>query len=210
MPSPQNDAPYMRPNTASNNLSSSRAAAFRAAISRLGTPMMVRVLSVHNEGVAITGTVDVQPLVNQQDKLGREYQRAPVYGVPYLRIQGGTSAIIVDPQAGDIGFIIISGRDHTHVVTNRDAAPPASFRQFSMQDCVYVGGFINGAPSQYIQATADGWRIVTPGSVSIEAAQITADCDIVTSGDVKAGGISLKNHTHGGIQPGGGTTGKPQ
>jgi len=33
---------------------------------------------------------------------------------------------------------------------------------------------------------------------------------IITSGDVIADGISLKNHTHGGVQPGSGSTGVPQ
>ena len=34
--------------------------------------------------------------------------------------------------------------------------------------------------------------------------------DLSTSGDVVSGGISLKNHVHGGVQPGGGNTGGPQ
>lgn len=34
--------------------------------------------------------------------------------------------------------------------------------------------------------------------------------DVNASDDVKAGNISLKSHTHGGVQPGGGTTGQPQ
>jgi phage baseplate assembly protein gpV len=32
----------------------------------------------------------------------------------------------------------------------------------------------------------------------------------VTGGDVVADGISLKTHTHGGVQPGSGSTGAPQ
>ena len=34
--------------------------------------------------------------------------------------------------------------------------------------------------------------------------------DLRTTGDVQAGAISLQTHVHGGIQPGGGTTGAPQ
>ncbi|MDF7677956.1 hypothetical protein PT277_04495 [Acetobacteraceae bacterium ESL0709] len=64
-----------------------------------------------------------------------------------------------------------------------------------MQDCVYVGGFLNNGTNQYIQATDAGWRIVTPGTVEIQASDINANCDFKTSGDVIAGGISLKGHT---------------
>ena len=73
-----------------------------------------------------------------------------------------------------------------------------------------MGGFLNNGPDQFIQATDQGWRIVTPGTVSIEASKITANCDFETSGDVKAGGVSLRQHTHGGVQAGGNETGAPQ
>jgi len=52
--------------------------------------------------------------------------------------------------------------------------------------------------------------------VTGKGGKITGDLDIdngdvtVTSGDVKADGISLKTHVHGGVEPGTGTTGAPQ
>lgn len=39
---------------------------------------------------------------------------------------------------------------------------------------------------------------------------VKVDGDITAAGDVKAGGISLKSHTHGGVEAGGSTTGAPQ
>lgn len=209
MPSLQSDTPYLTPDTAANGVAAAQRAMVRNAVSKLGTPLLVKVEAVHPGEASITGMVDVQPMVHQQDKQGKPYPRQIIHDVPYLRIQGGTSALIIDPKPGDIGFIVISGRDHTHAVTTRRPSPPASFRQFAMQDCVYVGGFLNNGPDQFIQATDSGWRIVTPGKVSIEAAKITANCDIETSGDVKAGGVSLRQHTHGGVQVGGGKTSPP-
>ncbi len=38
----------------------------------------------------------------------------------------------------------------------------------------------------------------------------TVDGSLTTTGDVKAAGISLDNHTHSGVQTGSGSTGKPQ
>lgn len=189
-----------------------------SAIGELGTSILVRVEDVNSSDTSIAGKVDVLPLVKQQDANGVPYPREVIRGVPYLRIQGGTSALIIDPSVGDIGFIVVAGRDMTNAILTREPSPPASFRQHSMSDCVYVGGFLNNSPNQFIQATAQGWRIVTPGSVSIEAqggvqikaAGITANCDISTTGDVKAGSISLKQHTHGGVQAGGMKTSPPE
>ena len=48
--------------------------------------------------------------------------------------------------------------------------------------------------------------ISSPGTVNIEAGTI----NIQGAGDVVVNGISLVNHTHGGVVPGGGSTGKPQ
>lgn len=210
MASRNNDTVFFGNRAAFNTTAGAIGELVQKKIDRLGPSMLVQVKAVRPGEASITGSVDVQPLVQQRDARGRPVNRSVIHNVPYLRIQGGSSALIIDPKPGDIGFIIISGRDHTHVVTARQPAPPASTRIFSMSDCVYVGGFLNNGPDQFIQATDEGWRIVTPGTVSIEATKITANCDIETSGDVKAGSVSLKQHTHGGVQPGGSKTTAPE
>lgn len=212
-----------------------------------GSHMLAKVVAVHNGGTSLFGTVDVLPMVQQQNAQGEVSDHSVITGVPYLRVQGGASALIIDPHIGDIGFIIVSSRDHSHVVTTRDIAPPASFRIHDMSDCVYVGGFLNDGPNQYIQFTSNGIRIVTPGEVNITASgsvtvqtassltasvtgsvkigtlgnmtlnakNITANCDISTTGnitaqgDIKAGSISLQHHKHGNVQNGGSTTSQP-
>ncbi|MCX5617008.1 baseplate assembly protein [Bombella sp. TMW 2.2559] len=206
---PTNNTPYWDRTGTGINLNTIMNGRIQDHIRKIGPSMLVQVKAVKAGAASITGMVDVQPMVHQQDKQGKAHPRQIIHNVPYLRIQGGSSALIIDPKPGDIGFIVISGRDHTHAVTTRQPSPPASFRQFAMQDCVYVGGFLNNGPDQFIQATDSGWRIVTPGTVSIEAGKVTANCDIETSGDVKAGGISLKQHTHGGVQSGGSKTSPP-
>ncbi|CDG32721.1 baseplate assembly protein [Parasaccharibacter sp. TMW2.1882] len=216
---PATATPYLlRSNAGKNSLKGALDSLIASHINQIGPSMLVQVETVTTEAAAITGKVTVRPMVQQQDALSRTLPHDLIHNVPYLRLQGGRSAFIIDPKPGDIGFIIISGRDHTHAITTRQPSPPASFRQFSMQDCVYVGGFLNEGPDQFIQATDQGWRIVTPGSVTIDAqgpltlkaSRIEATCDIVTSGDVQAGGISLKQHTHGGVQTGPGTSAPPQ
>lgn len=53
--------------------------------------------------------------------------------------------------------------------------------------------------------TGTGGMAISGGS----GAAVTGDIK-VSGGDVTADGISLQNHTHGGVQGGSGTTGKPQ
>ena len=47
------------------------------------------------------------------------------------------------------------------------------------------------------------------GNVNITG-KVTTSSTISAAGDVSAGGISLQGHTHGGVEPGGGSTGTPQ
>lgn len=55
------------------------------------------------------------------------------------------------------------------------------------------------------QITGQGGLAVSGGNGAQVAGNVT-----VTGGDVKADAISLKNHVHGSVQPGSGTTGAPQ
>jgi len=181
----------------------------------MGTNTIVKVKAVH-PGTGIVGTVDVQPMVHQQNGAGEPTPHGTIYGIPYLRVQGGTSAIIIDPVAGDIGYIVVSGRDISNVVATQKPSPPGSFRMHDMADAVYVGGFLNAAPQQYVQFTDQGISIVTPNKLTIQASEVDitgpvkVSGAITATGDVQGNGISLDQHIHGGVQSGSGTTGKPE
>lgn len=69
------------------------------------------------------------------------------------------------------------------------------------------------APSVNINAaeTTISGHVTVKGGLSVsggEGAQVTGA--IAASGDITSGSISVQNHVHGGIQPGGSTTDKPQ
>lgn len=59
--------------------------------------------------------------------------------------------------------------------------------------------------------TQDALHVVSTNPVTVNAPKVTVNAALVEvpSGDVTAGGVSLKNHTHGGVTPGGGNTAKP-
>jgi hypothetical protein len=85
-----------------------------------------------------------------------------MYGLPYLRIQGGVNAVIIDPQPGDIGIAVFASRDITNVKSTKAQANPGSFRMHDFSDGMYLGGLLNGVPSQYVQFSSDGISIVCP------------------------------------------------
>src|SRR5439155_20845185 len=105
-----------------------------------------------------------------------------VNGLPYVRMQGGKNAIILDPQVGDIGLAVFCDRDISSVQAARDFANPASSRRSDMADGVYIGGLLNAIPNQYVMFTDAGIKIVSPKLVDIEAPEI----------DLVAPGIKLK------------------
>jgi len=154
----------------------------RQSMSRLNTATLVKVIKCTNNGaLAPVGYVDVQPLVNQVDNQGNPTPLAPIYNIPYVRLQGGANAVIIDPVVGDIGIAVFASRDISRVKTTRAQDNPGSKRQYSLSDALYIGGCLNAAPVQYIQFSAAGITIHSPTQVHIEAPTVLADCSTLTA-----------------------------
>jgi hypothetical protein len=149
----------------------------RQMIALLDTMKLVQVQAVHGGGGAIAsaGTVDVLPLVSQLDGQGNVTQQNTAYGIPWWRLQGGNGAVVCDPQVNDIGYVIVSDRDITNVVATQAAAPPGSFRKYNFADGIYVGGCLNGPPTQYLSFTAQGLTLadLNGNKVAMAATGIT-------------------------------------
>jgi len=128
-------------------------------VARINTATLVQVKSVTNSGgVSPVGSVDVLPLVNQVDGAGNPTEHVTVYGLPYVRIQGGTNAVIIDPKVGDIGVAVFASRDISTVKNAKKQSNPGSYRRFNMADGLYIGGVLNGCS---FQGTAFALRIDT-------------------------------------------------
>ena len=131
--------------------------------------------------------------------------------VPYFRIQGGNKAIIIDPEVGDIGMACFCSRDISSVKNARKNAPPGSRRTYDISDALYVGGFLNKAPTHYIQFTNSGILVHTPGTATIEAPNIVLNGNVNVNGTLKNNGVNVgSTHSHPGVQAGGSSTGTPQ
>lgn len=111
----------------------------------------------------------------------------------------GEQVLILSPEGDIAGAVILRG-------LNCAAFPaPASDENPA----------IHGPDGLVIRLTGDGIEIMAPGGVTIEGpVDITGDVSvtgtITATEDVIADGISLKSHTHSGVQSGGSSTGGPQ
>lgn len=152
--------------------------------------------------------VDVLPLVTQIDGFGNAVEPTTLFHLPYMRYHAGVAAVILDPVPGDIGLAVFAQKDCSNVKTGTTAPqPPASFRENSMANGFYIGGFLNKDPSTFIELKQSGEIIITaPAGLTING-DISVNGSQNLSGDCVAGGISLKNHIHNGDS--GGTTSAP-
>lgn len=178
------------------------------AMGKLQTATLVRIEKcTNNGGVDPVGFVDVTPLVNQIDTQGNPTPHVTIYNVPYLRIQGGNNAVIIDPKKGDIGVCVFASRDISKVKSTKKQANPGSFRQYNFSDGMYLGGMLNEAPTQYVQFNDSGITI-TGSAVTINA-DVVVNGSITATGNVHGAGTSLHTHVHGGIQRGSSNTDGP-
>lgn len=119
--------------------------------------------------------VDLKPLVSDQGAKGNILDSGTVYSAPVWRLQRGSSAVIMDPVVGDIGLMAICDKDIRNAVESRKESLPASGRNHSPGDAIYLGGILNNAPSQYLRFMDDGIDIVSPLVINVDAPVITAN-----------------------------------
>jgi hypothetical protein len=199
-------------------------------LSRLNVATLVKVVAVSTSGgVSPVGTVDVLPLVNQVAGDGSAVPHTTIFGLPYLRIQGGANAVIVDPKVDDIGFCVFADRDISSVQASGAQGNPGSARRFDMADGLYFGGWnLSTTPVNYLQVNdshiqavfgstsvvIDGSGITLNGNLTVNGTghvtgAFTGDSTGTFSGDVTGNGTSLHTHKHGGVSTGIAQTGVP-
>lgn len=165
-------------------------------LAKVQTAIPVKILSCTNDGSVVPfGFVDVLPLVNQIDSQGNAVPHSTVYNLPYLRMQGGSNAIILDPQAGDIGIAVFASRDISKVKATQAQANPDTFRKFSYADGMYLGGILNGTPTQFIQFNSTGITIVSPTQINLVAPNINIHATSELKYDCEGNGTKFTPNT---------------
>jgi hypothetical protein len=179
-------------------------------LGEISTATLVQVIGVTQAGTLDpVGFVDILPLVNQWDGNNVSVPHGTLYNCAYFRLQGGTDAIIMDPKIGDIGIAVFADHDISTVQITKKQANPGSHSRFSMADGLYIGGVLNGVPTQYIQYNAAGITLYSPTKVFITAPDVAITGDTVFTGKVTANGKRIdESHTHTGVQTGTDNTGQ--
>ena len=190
----------------------------RSIMAQQATTTLVIVRAVED------GLVDVQPMVAQVDGAGNAVDHGIIHGLPVWRLQGGNSAVIVEPTVGDIGLAVFASTDISNVKRAKEPTTPGSFRRFDWSDGIYLGGLLNAAPSQSVRMDDEGVTITAaPGlpvafnadSVVINADTVSMSGDLVVTGSITGGagstfgGKAFDTHKHSGVTTGGGQTGNP-
>lgn len=176
-------------------------------IGRSYTATVVKVDAVQPGGTGAVGFLDATDLVQQLDGSNQGIPNVSMRSLPYFRLQGGANAVIIDPKPGDLGIAIFARRDISTVKKTKAERPPPSLRAHDVSDGLYIGGILNGAPSQYLRFLDSGIEMVSAGNVTITSPGAVA----INSATLTHNGINIGDtHTHPGVQPGSGSTGTPQ
>lgn len=194
-------------------------AADKALASSIHVGALVKVIKYD----AIAMTVNVQPLA--KPLVDGEYgSPAQVLAVPIAGTRGGGFIFRPWYKADDVGTVQYLDHDLDEPLQQGGECEANTERNHSDSDAVFLGGVVDGQhkgpqiPDGLALAKEDGtiYLVMTKDNIQIKGdVYIEGDLYVkgnitVTGGDVVADGISLKNHTHSGVVPGGGSTGKPQ
>ena len=175
-------------------------------LAKLQTATLVRVVACTNSGgLSPVGFVDVVPMVSQINGAGIGTPHVTVFNIPYLRAQGGANAVIIDPEVGDIGMCAFASRDISKVKNTRAPAVPGSLRKYNFADGMYLGGMLNGTPTQYVQFSAAGIKMHSPVKITLDAptVELVATNVAITSTTLKHNGVNIgATHTHISSAPG--------
>lgn len=156
----------------------------------LGEACFIEIVQVQSiEGKTCT----IKPLLAKRDPSGAKIPTTAVSGIPFFRLQMGTSAIKMPPKQGDIGLLLCCDRDITNILATKAESVVASGFTHSKKDGIYLGGIelLNADPTEYIEFTGSGINVVSPGNVTINGVTIQPDGTMISKD-----GIIFDTHIH--------------
>lgn len=180
-------------------------------ISKINSVTVVEIISVTvpTDELAPIGRCSIRPLVQQIDGNNNVYGRGVISNVPYLRVQGGKNAVVLDPVVGDVGLAGFCDRDISMVKRTGKTAAPNTRRQYSLNDAVYMFSCMGDTPEQFIHFKGNEIHIKSPSKIVLDAPDVectgnfTAQKVIKSLADVVAKAISVitfgnsyNAHTH--------------
>lgn len=197
----------------------------RGEISQIHTAIPGTVVS-YDSG---SGRASVQPFGAYKTEDGRSFDFPIIHNVPvcFPCGSGGAVGVTFPIKAGDRGIVIFSESQMDDFLSGGDSEDP---RKFALSDAMFVPGLYPAAPAGasghpdelcmifngFTAVLGSSGFTVTIGSTvfSVTPAGISGSVSGVpfniSGGDLTVDSISLVHHTHGGVEPGSGSTGQPQ
>ena len=186
----------------------SHAESIRASM-RVGLP--ARVKKYNGDG-----TVQVELMINQIGQNNQQFVIPLLSDVPIQMLSYGPFSIVAEPQDGDEGLVHFADRCIDGWWESGNKSIPLDSRMHDLSDAFFAPGYkskpkalsiVQGAMNIGNESTYV--RIKDDGTIEIKGA--TTFTDEVTAPNFKTtAGLSLNDHTHGNVQNGSGSTGKPQ
>lgn len=157
-------------------------------------------------------TVDLQPAIQSVLKDNSFVSLPQIFDVPVLELGGKGLSVKIPLQAGDTGIVIFCDRDITLFKQEKKNTQPNTLRKHDLSDGIFIPmKFGNSGASNNISIeSADGNTKfeITSSGINVKG-NITVDGEIIAT-DVKTDtNVSLKNHKHGGVTRGSGSTAVP-
>lgn len=201
-------------------------------IADLHTSLPCRVIRYAPE----TQSVDVQPLLSQQYSNGWVAELPIIQGVPVVFTGSSNSLISFPLNKGDIVLAVFAERSiDKWVSSDGGIVNPSLKHRHDLSDAFVIPGLHthrthnNPNPDNLEvrfnpgKSNETSVKMKSDGSVDVTAplkvnvitpeanytGNVNVAGDVIVEGDTVASGVSLVNHTHGGVAPGGSNTGVP-
>ncbi|MDC3563521.1 Gp138 family membrane-puncturing spike protein [Escherichia coli] len=149
-----------------------------------------------------------------------------IQDIPVVFPRGGGCTLTFPVKAGDECLVIFSDRCIDFWWQNGETQNTSRTRSHSFSDAFVIPGpqsqakkisSISASAAQlrtddgsaFVEVAADGAVTITSPQITLNG-PVQVNGAITSTGDQTANGISQINHTHGGVESGGSSTGKPQ
>lgn len=155
----------------------------------------------------------VQPLIMILKTDDTKVERADIASVPVFQVGAGGFVLNFNLKPGDIGWLKANDRDISLLFSNYKQTGPNTLRLHSFEDAFFIPDRMRG----YNIAEEDAENCVLQsidGSVKISLGEdkikIAAPQIELVSSSLTHNGVNIGDtHIHGGVDPGGGTSGAP-
>lgn len=150
-------------------------------------------------GVNENGSVNVKPLLQNTTTSGQVLDITDediIYNIPVMMLTGNNCSILFDVAIGNKGLLLACQFDISNFKETGQASTKKTNRTYSFSDGFYLPlTLLNSVPEALTLTYGNNYISIKNDKISIKG-DIEVDGKITATGDIKAGDISLQNHTH--------------